>query len=152
MTSMPASRSAMATTLAPRSWPSRPGLATRTRMGLAIMRLDVLDQPCWRLAKVLRCAQDDMNRRLARLDYARRLVFAEDPAQGVADLADGGVGANRVEDWRHKVGGAGGGFGHGGKGSVDGGGVAAGAELGQAGDLALGQAGIEPQGVGRRRL
>src|SRR3979409_758812 len=33
MTSMPASRSAAATTLAPRSWPSRPGLATRTRMG-----------------------------------------------------------------------------------------------------------------------
>src|SRR6202011_3105603 len=30
---MPASRSAAATTLAPRSWPSRPGLATRTRMG-----------------------------------------------------------------------------------------------------------------------
>src|SRR4051812_8054029 len=34
MTSMPASRSAAATTLAPRSWPSRPGLATRTRIGL----------------------------------------------------------------------------------------------------------------------
>src|SRR4051812_48520753 len=32
MTSMPASRSARATTLAPRSWPSRPGLATTTRM------------------------------------------------------------------------------------------------------------------------
>src|SRR5437867_4142542 len=30
---MPASRSAAATTLAPRSWPSRPGLATSTRMG-----------------------------------------------------------------------------------------------------------------------
>src|SRR3954454_9706524 len=34
MTSIPASRSAAATTLAPRSWPSRPGLATRTRIGL----------------------------------------------------------------------------------------------------------------------
>src|SRR5215467_7786050 len=32
MTSMPASRSARAITLAPRSWPSRPGLATRTRI------------------------------------------------------------------------------------------------------------------------
>ena len=32
-TSMPASRSAAATTLAPRSWPSRPGLATSTRIG-----------------------------------------------------------------------------------------------------------------------
>src|SRR3954465_15096178 len=34
MTSIPASRRAAATTLAPRSWPSRPGLATRTRIGL----------------------------------------------------------------------------------------------------------------------
>src|ERR1700756_1819625 len=33
MTSMPASRSARAMTLAPRSWPSRPGLATSTRIG-----------------------------------------------------------------------------------------------------------------------
>src|SRR5919108_4234467 len=32
MTSMPASRSALATTLAPRSCPSSPGLATTTRM------------------------------------------------------------------------------------------------------------------------
>src|SRR3954465_1427887 len=32
MTSMPASRSARAITLAPRSWPSRPGFATRTRI------------------------------------------------------------------------------------------------------------------------
>src|SRR5215217_193041 len=32
-TSIPASRRAAATTLAPRSWPSRPGLATRTRIG-----------------------------------------------------------------------------------------------------------------------
>src|SRR4029453_4804638 len=31
---MPASRSARATTLAPRSWPSRPTLAMRTRMGV----------------------------------------------------------------------------------------------------------------------
>src|SRR5689334_21783290 len=32
MTSMPASRSARAITLAPRSWPSRPGFAMRTRI------------------------------------------------------------------------------------------------------------------------
>src|SRR6056297_815931 len=32
MTSNPASRKALAITLAPRSWPSRPGLATRTRI------------------------------------------------------------------------------------------------------------------------
>src|SRR5664279_4986985 len=34
MTSMPASRSARATTLIPRSWPSSPGLATTTLIGL----------------------------------------------------------------------------------------------------------------------
>src|SRR5450759_4806961 len=33
MTSIPASRSAAAITFAPRSWPSRPGFATRMRMG-----------------------------------------------------------------------------------------------------------------------
>src|SRR5215216_4398249 len=48
---MPASRRARATTLAPRSWPSRPGLATRTRiwrcwvMGLPLrLALDQLDE------------------------------------------------------------------------------------------------------------
>src|SRR5690348_7260497 len=35
MTSMPASRRARAITLAPRSWPSSPGLATTTRIGPA---------------------------------------------------------------------------------------------------------------------
>ena len=33
MTSMPASRNARATILAPRSWPSRPTFATSTRIG-----------------------------------------------------------------------------------------------------------------------
>src|SRR5258706_6458029 len=37
MTSMPASRSARAITLAPRSWPSRPGLATRTRIFRSVL-------------------------------------------------------------------------------------------------------------------
>src|ERR1700728_1549799 len=36
MTSMPASRSARAITLAPRACPSRPGLATRTRIGARV--------------------------------------------------------------------------------------------------------------------
>src|SRR3954447_26135960 len=47
MTSMPASRSARAMILAPRSWPSRPGLATTTRMfwvarGAGIRRRGIL--------------------------------------------------------------------------------------------------------------
>src|SRR5262249_25041398 len=37
MTSMPASRSARAMILAPRSWPSRPGLATTTRILLWVL-------------------------------------------------------------------------------------------------------------------
>src|SRR5687768_17161156 len=37
MTSMPASRSARATTLAPRSWPSSPGLAMSTRIFFSLM-------------------------------------------------------------------------------------------------------------------
>src|SRR5215469_4122601 len=40
MTSTPASRSARATTFAPRSWPSRPGFAMTTRMLL-------MDPPTW---------------------------------------------------------------------------------------------------------
>src|SRR5580704_4762640 len=35
MTSMPASRRALAMIFAPRSWPSRPGFATSTRIGYA---------------------------------------------------------------------------------------------------------------------
>src|SRR4030042_6141535 len=49
MTSIPASRSAWATTLAPRSCPSRPGLASNTLIGfviisfLAVLKLSVQD-------------------------------------------------------------------------------------------------------------
>src|SRR5690349_19295702 len=43
MTSMPASRRAAATTLAPRSCPSRPGLATRTRIG-RFLRFAILEE------------------------------------------------------------------------------------------------------------
>src|SRR5580698_6013272 len=39
MTSMPASRRPRAMTLAPRSCPSKPGLATSTRMGVAVVEL-----------------------------------------------------------------------------------------------------------------
>src|SRR5437660_2655649 len=38
MTSMPASRRARAITFAPRSWPSRPGLAINTRIGRSGIR------------------------------------------------------------------------------------------------------------------
>src|SRR5919201_6529528 len=45
MTSKPASRRARATTLAPRSWPSSPGLATTTRMRPCAMRPSALSLP-----------------------------------------------------------------------------------------------------------
>src|SRR6266568_5786829 len=73
MTSMPASRSADAMTLAPRSWPSRPGLPTRMRA-----------------------------RRMSEL---RRHVGAEHAPERGRDLADGRVGAHRLDDRRHEVGG-----------------------------------------------
>src|ERR671927_10300 len=41
MTSMPASRRARAMILAPRSWPSRPGLATTTRIFWLVLGADI---------------------------------------------------------------------------------------------------------------
>src|SRR3954471_9564782 len=41
MTSMPASRRARAMILAPRSWPSRPGLATTTRIFWVVLGADI---------------------------------------------------------------------------------------------------------------
>src|SRR5207245_1193184 len=74
MTSMPASRSARAITLAPRSCPSRPGLATSTRIGLFI----------WS-------------------DRARFLIGAEHIPQSVTDLTQRRVGADSIQDVRHRV-------------------------------------------------
>src|ERR1043166_8223241 len=82
MTSMPASRRARAITLAPRSWPSRPGLAMTTRSFLksAIYPLK------------------------SATSYHRNLfVLAPDLAQRVAHLADRRIGADRIEDGRHDV-------------------------------------------------
>src|SRR5581483_5848588 len=58
MTSKPASRSARAMTLAPRSWPSRPGLAIRTRArgtASALIRLHLVGRvrPWWGLTRRL---------------------------------------------------------------------------------------------------
>src|SRR6185503_15899768 len=76
MTSMPASRSAAATTLAPRSWPSRPGLAISTRMGSSIV-------------------PPSENRRLA--------PGAEDLAQHVHHLAQRRVGLGALHEGGHEV-------------------------------------------------
>src|ERR1035437_6535872 len=74
---MPASRSARAITLAPRSCPSRHGLATSTPIGRGIKGY--------------------------RLKARSFLPGAENVAYGVADFAQRGVGAYRVQDERHGV-------------------------------------------------
>src|SRR6266700_8059077 len=72
---MPASRSARATTLMPRSWPSRPTLARTTRSGGAEVVMDAgfpgLGGPPF------------------KSPFRRAVVFAEDIGQGVHDLAHG---------------------------------------------------------------
>src|SRR5215813_4384117 len=87
MTSMPASRSAAATTLAPRSCPSSPGLPTSTR----ILRCTSRPFP---LSPSVRASSED-----------RALhVVAEHLAHRVPDLALGCVGPRAVEDLLHEVG------------------------------------------------
>src|SRR5918998_5163491 len=73
MTSIPASRSARAITFAPRSWPSSPGLATRTRIFLSLMLESGL------------------------------LVESVNVAQRVADFAERGVGADGLDGRGHRV-------------------------------------------------
>src|SRR3954454_24467670 len=73
MTSIPASRSARAMTFAPRSCPSRPGFATSTRIFLSLMLEGGL------------------------------LVESVNVAQRVADFAERGVGAHRLDGRGHRV-------------------------------------------------
>src|SRR3990170_4667076 len=84
MTSKPASRSARATTLAPRSCPSSPGLATMILIFASAM--SPIPYPLSRHS-------DD--RRLAVLTVHR--------AEDVADLADRDTGAHGVDDAVHGV-------------------------------------------------
>src|SRR5260370_6364353 len=74
MTSMPASRNARAITLAPRSCPSNPGLATSTRIRLFI-----------------------------HSDRARLLIGAEHIPQSVTDFTERCVSANSVQNVRHGI-------------------------------------------------
>src|SRR6267378_6412419 len=76
MTSMPASRSARATTFAPRSWPSSPGFAIRTRIFFAIGITSVEE---------------------------RLLPDAEGLPHHVDDLAEGRLCPDRVEDQGHRI-------------------------------------------------
>src|SRR5580693_9159616 len=84
---MPASRRARAITLAPRSWPSRPGLAMRTRIFLPGMRSEGY-------FKIFGLGNGDF------------LIDAEGLAQGVADLTERGVGFYGFQEMGHQVFGA----------------------------------------------
>src|SRR5438445_10011118 len=75
MTSIPASRNARATTFTPRSWPSRPGFAMRTRIFFGI--------------------GPSVEQRL--------LPDPEDLAHHIAHLAERRLRSHRVEDERHRV-------------------------------------------------
>src|SRR5690349_17716129 len=81
MTSMPASRKARAITLAPRSWPSRPGFAINTR---SFRPTPPTPSP------------QSLNDRYF-------LVLAPHLPQRVAHLAHRRVGADRIDDRRHDV-------------------------------------------------
>src|SRR5262245_26905552 len=76
MTSKPASRNEAATTLAPRSCPSSPALATRTRIFLS---------------------------KRSPLALRRLVVLAEHHAHGLSHLALGRVDAGAVDQERHEV-------------------------------------------------
>src|SRR5262245_45109463 len=74
MTSKPASRKVRAMTLAPRSWPSSPGLATSTRYAIG-------------------CTS---------LNSYRFLEDAEHFAHRLGDLTNSGVGTHGVDNIRHE--------------------------------------------------
>src|SRR5436190_12258702 len=100
---MPASRKARAMTLAPRSWPSRPGLAITTRIFcMVVAGIQFPGASCQAL--------DPANCQLptAHCPLNQRYLFVLAPhlAERVAHLADGRVGAHTVEQPIHRVAGA----------------------------------------------
>src|SRR6478609_7416682 len=114
MTSMPASRSARAMILAPRSCPSKPGLATTTRILRAVA-------VAIGAGKRSGCSED------------RRLGGGpEDLLHGGDHLALGGASTGGGDDRRHQIARAGGGQLQLGQSALDGGAVAAGAGRHQA--------------------
>src|SRR5258706_6142151 len=86
---MPASRSARAMTLAPRSWPSRPGLAMTTRI------FCIYDQ-----------TPDLKVGRYGSLDQWNLFVLTPDFTKRVAHFAHGRVRADAVHERVHRVAGA----------------------------------------------
>src|SRR5271169_88627 len=89
MTSKPASRKARAMILAPRSWPSRPGFATRMRSRFSGTLNSFL--------------------LLERSDPRRVAIHAEHLAEDVGDFTDGALLLHGIDDRRHEIGAVGGG-------------------------------------------
>src|SRR5271167_895389 len=119
MTSMPASRRARAIIFAPRSWPSRPGLAISTRIFFSGI-----------------CVGEFSSIPMGKSGDGDFFVGAEDFAEGVADFAYCGVGFDGVEQVGHQVVFSFGGFAEGVEAAVDFGFGAVGAEFGEAFGLA----------------
>src|SRR4029453_3244034 len=89
---MPASRSARAMTLAPRSCPSSPGLAIRTRI-LGAVESMALPQP-------QRYEEHKGRHEGAWSEHGGFFIFPPDLAQRVAHLAERGVRAGRPDPTR----------------------------------------------------
>src|SRR5262245_18414786 len=103
MTSMPASLSALATTLAPRSCPSRPGLATRTRIrscvgGVKSFSRAELEQRRFAIGAehVLQRRHLLSDRRVGARAFQHRLLQVAGAACGIAQLRERAPGARRV--------------------------------------------------------
>src|SRR3954454_8092487 len=103
MTSIPASRSVRAMILAPRSWPSRPGLATTTRIGPLIRARvypsrdtpgPVADGSCGSSVGLRRCEHDEQAEPL--LDRVEAMLLLRGDEEDVAGL-DGPLVAARRE-------------------------------------------------------
>src|SRR5918912_1297705 len=88
MTSIPASRSARAMTFAPRSWPSSPGLATRTRIFLSLISLheDAERPVALNVAREFRVAEEVTAHGRERLDGVREARVVEERQALVAHL------------------------------------------------------------------
>src|SRR5580704_11183337 len=107
MTSMPASRSARAIILAPRSCPSSPGLAINTRIFRCDMRPRILqsrttgygssspENASHRAIQLRSCA--------IRLSNGNFLVHAKHTAKRVADFAQSGIRFHGVAQQRHQI-------------------------------------------------
>src|SRR3989344_3328405 len=99
MTSNPASIRALAMTLAPRSWPSRPGFAIRTRTFCVGARAAV---PLF-LAGLVPLIFFSVTFFCGISIHSRISIYPENPTQHIANLLNGAVRSRALQDVRHHV-------------------------------------------------